>query len=64
MNNKSLNLGVLITGIWLAIILLFWLFGGLETSKSLNELRDFLAGIFAPLHSFGGYWDIYSKANN
>ena len=46
MNNKSLSLGVLITGICLAIIILFWLFGGLETPKSLNELRNFLAGIF------------------
>lgn len=52
MNNKSLSLGVLITGIWLAIILLFWLFGGLETPKSLNELGDFLAGIFAPIAFF------------
>lgn len=49
MNQKSLNCGIGITVIWLAVITSFWMFGGLSSPTSLNELGDFLAGIFAPI---------------
>lgn len=52
MNKKSLNLGIAITVIWLGVIGLIWIFGGLKAPKSLNELGDFLAGIFAPIAFF------------
>ena len=52
MNQKSLNWGIGITVVWLAAILLFWFFGGLKLPESLNELGDFLAGIFAPVAFF------------
>lgn len=38
-----------ITAVWLAVIIVFWIFGGLTSPSSLNELGDFLAGIFAPV---------------
>lgn len=49
MNKKSLNWGMGITVVWLAIIFIFWFFGDLKSPISLNELGDFLAGIFAPV---------------
>ncbi|WP_227518806.1 hypothetical protein [Acinetobacter sp. ANC 4169] len=49
MNQKSLKWGIGITVIWLSVIIAFWIFGGLTSPKSLNELGDFLAGIFAPV---------------
>lgn len=49
MNQNSLNWGIGITVIWLAVITSFWIFGGLSSPTSLNELGDFLAGIFAPI---------------
>lgn len=52
MNKKSLNLGIAITVIWLGVISLIWIFGGLKAPESLNELGDFLAGIFAPIAFF------------
>ncbi|MFC6166014.1 hypothetical protein [Acinetobacter terrestris] len=52
MNQKSLNWGIGITVVWLAVIVAFWIFGGLESPSSLNELGDFLAGIFAPVAFF------------
>ncbi len=52
MNQKSLNWGIAITGIWLTVIIIVWFFGGLESSSSLNELGDALAGIFAPIAFF------------
>src|SRR5690606_28462724 len=52
MNQNSLNWGIGITVIWLAVITSFWIFGGLSSPTSLNELGDFLAGIFAPVAFF------------
>ena len=52
MNKKSLNWAIAITVIWLGVIGLTWFFGSLESPKSLNELADFLAGIFAPIAFF------------
>ena len=52
MNQKSLNWGIGITVVWLAVIVAFWIFGGLKSPTSLNELGDFLAGIFAPVAFF------------
>ena len=52
MNQKSLNWGIGITVVWLAVIVAFWIFGGVESPSSLNELGDFLAGIFAPVAFF------------
>lgn len=52
MNQKSLNWGIGITVIWLVVIVAFWIFGSLGSPKSLNELGDFLAGIFAPVAFF------------
>lgn len=49
MNQNSLNWGIGITVIWLAVIVAFWVFGGLQSPTSLNELGDFLAGVFAPV---------------
>jgi hypothetical protein len=49
MNKKSLNWGIGITVVWLAVIVVFWIFGGLTSPSSLNELGDFLAGAFAPI---------------
>ena len=49
MNQKSLNCGIGITIVWLAVIFIFWWLGNLDSPKSLNELGDFLAGIFAPV---------------
>lgn len=49
MNDKSIKLGFGITVIWLAVIGLFCFYGNLESPKSLNELGDALAGIFAPV---------------
>ncbi|WP_228152938.1 MULTISPECIES: hypothetical protein [unclassified Acinetobacter] len=49
MNKKSLNWGMGITVVWLAIIFIFWFFGDLKSPISLNELGDFLAGIVAPI---------------
>ena len=52
MNKKSLYWGIGITVVWLAVIISFWIFGGLKSPQSLNELGDFLAGIFAPVAFF------------
>jgi hypothetical protein len=52
MNKKSLNWAIAITVIWLGVIGLTWFFGSLESPESLNELGDFLAGIFAPIAFF------------
>ncbi|WP_353142914.1 hypothetical protein [Acinetobacter pragensis] len=52
MNQKSLNWGIAITGIWLAVIIIVWFFAGLKSPSSLNELGDALAGIFAPIAFF------------
>lgn len=41
--------GIGITVLWLFVIFLFWFFGDLDSPDSLNELGDFLAGIFAPV---------------
>ncbi|MFH7765003.1 hypothetical protein [Acinetobacter sp. BSP-28] len=49
MNQKKLYWGMGITAVWLAVIIVFWIFGGLTSPSSLNELGDFLAGIFAPV---------------
>ena len=49
MNQNSLNWGIGITVIWLTVIISLWIFGGLSSPTSLNELGDFLAGIFAPI---------------
>lgn len=49
MNQKSLNWGIAITGIWLTVIIIVWFFGGLKSPSSLNELGDALAGIVAPI---------------
>lgn len=49
MNQNSLNWGIRITVVWLAVIFLFWFFGDLKNPTSLNELGDFLAGIVAPI---------------
>ena len=49
MNQKSLYWGMGITAVWLAVIIAFWIFGGLKPPSSLNELGDFLAGIVAPI---------------
>ncbi len=49
MNQKSLNWGVGITVIWLAVIFFVWFFCGLKSPESLNELGDALAGIVAPI---------------
>ena len=52
MNIKRLNGGAFITVIWFLIIVFIFLFTGLEHPDSLNELGDFLAGIFAPIAFF------------
>ncbi|OTG61631.1 hypothetical protein B9T29_10745 [Acinetobacter sp. ANC 3903] len=52
MNKKSLYWGIGITVVWLAVIISFWIFGGLKSPQSLNEFGDFLAGIFAPVAFF------------
>ena len=52
MNKKSLILGVLVTFIWLLGIYLFSRGNGYTLPTSLNELGDFLAGIFAPIAFF------------
>lgn len=52
MNKRSLTIGVIVTAIWIAIIVFIYLFTGLEHPKSLNELGDFLAGVFAPIAFF------------
>ena len=49
MNQNSLNWGIRITVVWLAVIFLFWFFCDLKNPTSLNELGDFLAGIVAPI---------------
>lgn len=49
MNKNSLYWGIGITAFWFAVIISFWIFGGLNSPDSLNELGDFLAGIFAPV---------------
>jgi hypothetical protein len=52
MNKKSLIFGVLITFAWLLGIYLFSRSNGYTLPTSLNELGDFLAGIFAPIAFF------------
>ncbi|WP_374528961.1 hypothetical protein [Acinetobacter sp.] len=52
MNKKSLIFGVLVTFIWLLGIYLFSRGNGYTLPTSLNELGDFLAGIFAPIAFF------------
>ena len=52
MNQKSLRFGVGITLLWLLIVALFAILGDLTCPSSLNELGDFLAGIFAPIAFF------------
>lgn len=52
MNQKSLRFGVGITLLWLLIVALFAILGDLTFPSSLNELGDFLAGIFAPIAFF------------
>jgi hypothetical protein len=52
MNKKSLTFGVLITFAWLLGIYLFSRSNGYTLPTSLNELGDFLAGIFAPIAFF------------
>lgn len=52
MNKKSLIFGVLVTFIWLLGIYLFSRSNGYSLPTSLNELGDFLAGIFAPIAFF------------
>lgn len=49
MNKKNLNRAIAITVIWLGGIGLTWIFGSLKSPESLNELGDFLAGVFAPI---------------
>lgn len=49
MTKNSLYWGIGITVVWLTVIISFWIFGGLSSPDSLNELGDFLAGIFAPI---------------
>ena len=52
MNKKSLIFGVLVTFVWLLGIYLFSRSNGYTLPTSLNELGDFLAGIFAPIAFF------------
>lgn len=52
MNQKSLRFGIGITVVWLILIIGFALFGKMTFPQSLNELGDFLAGIFAPIAFF------------
>ena len=52
MNQRSLDFGIGITGWWLLLIVEFAIFGDLTFPQSLNELGDFLAGIFAPIAFF------------
>ncbi|MEG1709929.1 MAG: hypothetical protein RR285_14630 [Acinetobacter sp.] len=52
MNKKSLIIGVTITCIWFLGIYLFCFLNGYKLPESLNELGDFLAGIFAPVAFF------------
>lgn len=52
MNKKSLIFGVLVSFIWLLGIYLFSRSNGYTLPTSLNELGDFLAGIFAPIAFF------------
>lgn len=52
MNQRSLHFGILITVLWLLLIVVFAIFGDLTFPQSLNELGDFLAGIFAPIAFF------------
>ena len=52
MNKKSLIFGVLVNFIWLLGIYLFSRSNGYTLPTSLNELGDFLAGIFAPIAFF------------
>jgi hypothetical protein len=52
MNKRSLTIGIIVTAICIAIIVFIYLFTGLEHPKSLNELGDFLAGVFAPIAFF------------
>jgi len=49
MNKKNLNRVIAITVIWLGGIGLTWIFGSLKSPESLNELGDFIAGVFAPI---------------
>ena len=49
MNKKNLNRAIAITVIWLGGIGLTWIFGSLKSPESLNELGDFLTGVFAPI---------------
>lgn len=52
MNKKSLIFGVLVSFIWFSGIYLFSRSNGYSLPTSLNELGDFLAGIFAPIAFF------------
>ena len=52
MNQKSLRFGIGITMLWLLLIIGFAIFDDLTFPKTLNELGDFLAGIFAPIAFF------------
>lgn len=52
MNQKNLRFGIGITMLWLLLIIGFAIFGDLTFPKTLNELGDFLAGIFAPIAFF------------
>ena len=52
MNKKSLIFGIVVTLVWLVIIILIFILSNLKPLLSLNELGDFLAGIFAPVAFF------------
>ena len=52
MNKKSLIFGIAVTLVWLTIIILIFILSNLKPLSSLNELGDFLAGIFAPVAFF------------
>ena len=44
--NWSLTLG------WMAIVFYLWQYSGIKKPDELNEVGDFLAGVFAPLAFF------------
>jgi len=52
MNKKSLILGILVTAIWFIGIYVFSQSNSYNLPATLNELGDFLAGIFAPVAFF------------
>ncbi|MGR0304951.1 hypothetical protein [Acinetobacter beijerinckii] len=52
MNKRSLSIGIIATAIWIGFIAYVSIFTGLEQPRSLNELGDFLAGVFASIAFF------------